>query len=122
MNNANVHETEETLPLTKVAAKLTEANATAFTVCFTTKVDEKAVQEKLAKVKVNDMKNATTAKSLAKELLTGRETTITGRLVKSEGKMGRSLVVDLPTQGFKQVDHRTLKHLVLGNVKYTVKK
>jgi len=97
MNNANVFETEEKLPLTKVATKLTEANNTAFTVCFTTKVDEKVVQEKLSTVRPKDLKDDVAAKALAKELLVGKETTIIGRLSKAEGKMGRSLVIDLPT-------------------------
>ena len=100
MKNANVFKEEETLPLTKVAAKLAEANSTAFTVCFTCKVKEDAVKEKLATLKANDIKNAASAKNLAKELLTGRETTIKGRLANSEGKMGRSLVIDLSTKGF----------------------
>ena len=60
--------------------------------------------------------------SLAKELLVGKETTIVGRLSKAEGRMGRSLVIDLPTQGYRQVDHRTLKHLIIDNVKHTIKK
>ena len=122
MNNANVFQKEETLPLTQVATKLTEANATAFTACFTTKVDEKAVQEKLASVKAATLKDPAAAKALAKELLLGKETTIIGRLSKAEGRMGRSLVIDLPTQGYRQIDHRTLKHLVIDNVKYAVKK
>ena len=100
MKNASVFKAEETLPLTKVAAKLSEANSTAFTVCFTCKVKEDSVKEKLASLKANDIKNAANAKNLAKELLTGRETTIIGRLANSEGKMGRSLIIDLSTNGF----------------------
>ena len=80
------------------------------------------MQEKLASVKAATLKDPATAKSLAKELLVGKETTIVGRLSKAEGRMGRSLVIDLPTQGYRQVDHRTLKHLVIDNVKYAVKK
>ena len=122
MNSANVYAREETLPLTQVATKLTEANATAFTACFTTKVDEKAVQEKLASVKAAALKDPAYAKALAKEVLLGKETTIVGRLSRAEGRMGRSLVIDLPTQGYRQIDHRTLKHLIIDNVKYAIKK
>jgi hypothetical protein len=122
MNNAGVFTTEEKLPLTKVATKLTEANSTAFTVCFTTKVDEKVVKEKLSACKAKDLKDDAAAKALAKDLLLGRETTITGRLSKAEGKMGRSLIINLENNGYGQVDHRTIKHLIIDNVKYTVKK
>ena len=34
---------------------------------------------------------------MAKELLVGKESTYTARLSKSEGKLGRSLVIDLPS-------------------------
>ena len=122
MHNASVFGTEEKLPLTKVAAKLMEANSTVFTVCFTRKVDEKDVREKLSKCRVQDLKDGTKAGSLAKDLLVGKERTIIGHLAKAEGKMGRSLVIDMETDGFSQVDHRTLKYLVMNNVKYTVKK
>ena len=47
MNNAHVFAIEEKLSLSKVAKIFNEANTTAFTVCFTTKVDEKLVKEKL---------------------------------------------------------------------------
>jgi hypothetical protein len=60
-------------------------------------------------------------KALAKKLLTGKQTTIIGKLATSENKLGRSLVIDLESNGFKQVDHRHLLWLVLDNVKYTVK-
>jgi hypothetical protein len=58
----------------------------------------------------------------AKEILAGKETTVIGHLSKTEGKLGRSLVIDLPSKGYKQVDHRTLKWLIIRNVKYSVKK
>ena len=77
MFNANVFASEEKMPLTKVGKILNEAHSTAFTVCFTTKVDEKAIQERLAKCTEAEFKNA---KALAKEVLVGRETIITGRL------------------------------------------
>ena len=52
----------------------------------------------------------------------GRETTLTGRLSKADGKLGRSLMIELSSNGYRQVDHRTIKWLVIKNVKYTVKK
>ena len=61
-------------------------------------------------------------RALSKEVLVGKETTLTGRLSRAEGKLGRSLVIDLPTQGYRQVDHRTLRTLIIDNVKYTVKR
>lgn len=47
MNNASVFAEEEKLPLSEVATKLATADSTAFTVCFTTKVDEAEVQKLL---------------------------------------------------------------------------
>jgi len=54
--------------------------------------------------------------------MTGKECTLMGRLSRAEGKLGRSLVIDLPTAGYRQVDHRTLKWLVIDNKKYLVNK
>lgn len=45
--NANVFSKEEKLAKTNVANLLEEANSTCFTVQFTTKIDEKAVKERL---------------------------------------------------------------------------
>ena len=41
---------------------------------------------------------------------------------KAEGKFGRSLVIDLGSEGYRQVDHRTIKWLIIDNVKYIVNK
>jgi hypothetical protein len=43
MHNAAVYAKEEKLALTKVVKILKEAKSTAFTICFTCKVDDKAV-------------------------------------------------------------------------------
>lgn len=120
MHNASVFATEEKIPLTQVATKITEANNTCFTVCFTCKVKEADVKEQLEALSQKQIKSK--AKDLAKELLVGREQTLVGRLSKAEGKLGRSLIIDLPTQGYRQVDHRTIKHLIIKNIKYNVTK
>ena len=73
-------------------------------------------------MKGKDLKDSKKMKSLAKEILVGRECQTVGRLSKAEGKLGRSLVIDLPTQGYRNVDHRTLNWLICDNVKYVVKK
>ena len=122
MKNANIFKDEEALSLTKVATKLTEANSTPYKVCFTCKVKDDKVKEKLSTLNVRDLQKDAEANAVAKELLTGRETKIIGRLANSEGKMGRSLVIDLSTGSYAQVDHRTLKYLIIDNTKYTVKK
>ena len=120
MHNSSVHATEEKIPLTQVATKLAEANSKCFTVCFTCKVNEKDVKEKLSGMSEKEIKSK--AKELSKELLLGHEKTLVGRLSKAEGKFGRSLVIDLPSEGFRQVDHRTIKWLIIDNVKYVVNK
>lgn len=48
MYNSGIFASEEKLSLTKVAEKLEQANTACFTVCFTTKIDEKDVAAKLS--------------------------------------------------------------------------
>ena len=97
MYNASAFASEEKICLTKVAKLLEEANTACFTVCFTSKVDEKAVKERLGKIKPREIKDRTVVRNLANEILEGKETTIVGRLSKASGKLGRSLIIDLPT-------------------------
>jgi hypothetical protein len=98
MYNANVYASEEKISLTQMAELLEQANTTCFTVCFTAKVDEAVVRERLANCTKAELAEG---KALAKEILSGKETTIIGRLSKADGKLGRSLVIDLPTQGYR---------------------
>ena len=79
------------------------------------------MQEKLNQL-TKAPKDATAARELAKEYLTGSESTLICRLSKTEGKLGRSTVIDVPSQGYRQVDHRTIKWIVMANVKYTLRK
>lgn len=57
----------------------------------------------------------------------GTERTIRGKLIRPEPLLGRSLVEDLDItkskkkDSVRQVDHRTIKSLIVNNVKYEVK-
>lgn len=55
----------------------------------------------------------------------GTERVLRGRLISSEPLMGRAMVEDLDLANsitnIRQVDLRTLKYLIIGNTKYTVK-
>ena len=98
MYSADIFSKEEKLPVTKIGQLLQDANTTCFSVQFTTKVDEKVVRDRLASATPAELKNP---KALAQELLTGKQTTLIGRLSKADGNLGRSLVIDLPTQGYR---------------------
>ncbi len=93
MNNAAVFAKTEKLALTKVVKVMKEAKSTVFTVCFNAKVDEAALKQKLAALTANEFKNK---RALVQELMAGEEKTLTGCLTKSEGKLGRSLIICHP--------------------------
>ena len=120
MNNAAVYAEEKKESLTFVAELLSNVRTQSFTAQFRTKIDEKECLDKLQKATAAELNEG---KTLAKSLLTGKESRIVGKLANSEGRLGRSLVVDLNlgAKGFRQIDHRTLISLIINNTKYTVK-
>jgi len=87
--------TEERVTMTKAAELLVNAHGVPFTVCFT-KQD-------------------------------GKDRVLRGRLLTPEPLLGRSKVEDLdlpgnnPTARMRQVDHRTIKYIVLNGVKHVVR-
>lgn len=119
MTNGSLYQEEQKLSMTDLATKLTAANNMCFQVCFTKKPDARKVAEQLSEIK--KAPSAAAARDLAKKCLVGDESTLICHLTKAEGKLGRSLVIDLPTGGFRQVDHRTLKWIVIDNVKYVLR-
>ena len=91
---------------------------------FDKKISQKDIVDTLASlVEVPDKK--TELNKLAKSMLAGSERRMVGYLTSTEPKMGRSTVVDLeqPTSShrLRLVDHRTLKELILRNVRYVLK-
>lgn len=118
MFNSSIYEREEKGTLTDLANLFKDAKSKVFTVCFNKKVDITKVKECLANLTPNILADS---KNLAKQILTGEEKIVVGHLISSEAKLGRSLVVNLGEKGFASVDHRTIKWLILNNVKYFLK-
>jgi len=90
--SADTYKTEVEVPRTRIAQALVGAGSLPFTVCF--------------------LKSK------------GVERTLRGRLLEHEDLLGRSMVYDFDVESgapMRQVDHRTLKWLILNGVKYTLK-
>ena len=123
MNSGLTYAKEEKMPVTKMADLLINARDSVFTLTFNTKLDSKVVKEKLAAADSSSFNDMQKARALAKELLEGKEVTLTAKCRKYEPKLGRSLVIDLNSpvnKGYRWVDHRTLKSIIFQGVKYTV--
>ena len=63
--------------------------------------------------------------SVCFEKTDGTERTLRGRLIKPEPLLGRSMVEDLDIVSghrMRQVDHRTIRWLIVDGIKYTVRK
>jgi hypothetical protein len=82
---------------------------------------QKVTKTKAAELLVNSTNRPFTVSFLKTD---GKERVIRGRLVKPEPLLGRSMVEDMELKGvnrLRQVDHRTIKYLIVDGVKYTVK-
>ena len=121
MHNASVWDNEEKVSKTQLASILVDANDVCFQVCFDTQASEKKALATLSELK-RVPKDENKLREIIQSCLTGNEQTMICRLSKAEGKLGRSLVVELPTQGYRQVDHRSIKWIAIGNTKYVLKK
>jgi hypothetical protein len=84
--------------------------------------EEKIARTKAAEVLVNAGDTVFTAEFVKQN---GEERVMVAKLLENENLMGRSNVLDLQETAahkIKQVDHRTLKSLILKGTKYTIKK
>ena len=124
MHSGTLYDTEEKMSRTNIVELMMNAKESVFTVEFHCKVDEKYITEVIENADKASFSNDAKLKALSKELTLGKKLTMTCFLSKSEGKLGRSRVIDLNApwnMNYRQVDHRTVQSLILKNVKYTVK-
>lgn len=119
MNSACLFDNVEKISRTNIVELMTNAKDCVLTVKFHKKVDEAYVKEVL-----QSASKGTSKKDLAKEISHGKEVEMQCFLTKSEGKLGRSTVIDLNApwhMNYRQVDHRTVDYIILRNTKYVVK-
>jgi len=120
---------EREVSRTEMVEALESAGDSVFTVVFDKKVSQKSIAQEITDLQADEEGFQTMSKrdinKLAKTLLAGTERRLVGYLASTEPKMGRSTVVDLEIATDKHrlrlVDHRTIKELVLRNVRYTLK-
>ena len=108
---------------TEMVEAMESAGDAIFTVVFDKKVSQKDVVETLQTLDTVPEKK-TALNKLAKGMLSGSERTLVGFLASTEPKMGRSTCVDLEIgtgYNLRLVDHRTVKELILRNVRYVLK-
>ena len=124
MNSGLVHSKEEKVCRTDIVDLMLNAKETVMTVKFHKKVDDAHVKDILKKSTRAQFADPAMLKKLSKEVATGQDVEMTCHLTSSEGKLGRSTVIDLNAPagvGFRQVDHRTIDSLILKDTKYIAK-
>jgi len=96
-----------------------------FTVTFLKQKTAPSVAEQLQNLEDETKERPRKLARFAKELLKGEERVLVGYLVQAEPALGRSTVVDLEVENgrhnIRQVDHRTLKRLIVNNTCYSLR-
>jgi len=125
MHSGTTYDKEEKTTRTEIVNMMADAKESVFTVTFHKQIDDKFATELIKTAPKDTWKTPAKIKTLAKDLTHGAECTMTCFLSKSEGKLGRSRVIDLNApwgMNYRQVDHRTITSLIYKNVKYTLKR
>lgn len=116
---------EVAMNMTSLAELLQSVQDHVFTVTFRKQPTEENAADLLQAADASSFKDKTKLGKLAKEIIAGKECTMTCHLLQVENNLGRSLVIDLSAKGdnkFRQIDHRSIESIVFQNVKYVLKK
>ena len=101
---------------------LESAGDTCFTVTFMKQTKDKDIADRLKDIDMSEYTSDRARRKLARELIAGEERVLRGYLQSTEPKLGRSMVIDLAIpegrHNIRLVDHRTIKSIVLKNVRY----
>lgn len=126
MNSASIYEKVEKVSRSNLIELLMHAKESVMTIDFRRKVDEAWIREHLTSnvSSQNQLKSTSELQKLSRELVGGKQVSLTCFTASSENKLGRSTVIDLNKpwgMNFKLVDHRTVDSVILKNTKYVVK-
>ena len=125
MHSANHFKITVPMNMTSLAELLESVGDTVFSVRFHKKLNEEQVQKRLQETKLSDLKDKSAFSTLAKQLLEGEICEMVCCLVKADSRLGRSTVIDLTSTNenkFRQIDHRTIEHIIVNNAKHELKK
>lgn len=125
MNSADHYDYEIPMSKGELVEMLESTKDMIFTICFKKKVNQKNVADRIVEEGEDFIGNQKKCKKLAKELLTGEECIIVGRMFNLEPKMGRSMIKDLRVPfgyNLRLVDHRTIQWIIFKNRKFVLKK
>lgn len=113
---------EEKISCSEMGAVFASAGDAVFCVTYTKKI---VVADIVTELETADVSTLAKRRKLAKAFTVGEERKLVGYLTSTKHEMGRYPVVDLevPEGAYNRrlVDTRTLKSLILKNVRYTLK-
>ena len=125
MFSASHFSKEVAMNMTGLAELLQSVQDHVFTVSFRKQATEDKAIELLKNADKNALKDQKQLSQLSKDIVSGSNCTLTCHMIEVENNLGRSLVIDLDAKSpskFRQVDHRTIEHIIFQNVKYVLKK
>lgn len=131
MFNATQYTEIKKLSRTAIVNILESTGGAIFTVNFDMKPTDDSVLGVLKTFTIADFSDQSRLAHLSKKVAHGENRTLTGYMISTEAKMGRSKVIDLAKAApvniraapvnIRSVDHRTLNWLIFKDVKYVTK-
>ena len=125
MYSADHYEREIPMNMTGLAELLQSVQDNIFTVNFKKQANEQSAVDQLLNADAASFNDPKKLSQLAKQIVAGKDCSMTCHMVEVENNLGRSLVIDLKAtteSKFRQVDHRTIESIIFKNVKYVLKR